>query len=42
MRELLDEIVEFLPVSLIPYLIFGGGLLVTAFCFAAAYLLNRK
>ena len=42
MRELLDEIIEFLPVSLIPYLIFGAGLVVTALCFAAAYLLNRK
>ena len=42
MRELLDEIIEFLPVSLIPYLIFGVGLLVTAVCFAAAYFLNRK
>ena len=42
MRELLDGIVEFLPVSLIPYLIFGGGLVVTAVCFAAAYFLNRK
>ena len=42
MRELLDEIIELLPVSLIPYLLFGVGALATAFCFAMAYVLNRK
>lgn len=42
MRELLDKLIDLAPTSLIPYLFFGGGLLVTAICFAAARFLNGK
>ena len=42
MREFLESVWAALPVSLVPYIILGGGVLLTAFCFALAYLLNRK
>ena len=42
MRELLEGLSEALPVSLIPYLLFIGGAVVTGVFFALAFILNRK
>lgn len=42
MRVFLSGLAELLPVSLIPYLFLGAGLLVTAFCFALAFLFIRR
>lgn len=42
MREFLEAVSETLPFSWIVGLSLAGGLLVTAFCFAVSFLLNRK
>lgn len=42
MREFLEAVSETLPFPWIIGLAFAGGLLVTGFCFAMSFFLNRK